>query len=262
MVPSFRKERQWSQQLTAQNPVSTPNIDKEKIQKILNQPKKPVKFTTSYKPADLDPLDLKRLPTRPALFNPEAKKVKLSVQAPKMTKMAPTQAHNNKAIPHTTMSNTVPPSGTSCEPGQFNPPPATPGPSSASPTGTANTGVKNFYPPAATPGPSSAAPTGTVQSQAKPSMKPIEEYFTKKPVQHPKSATPRQATLDMFVKKLKPNNIFKPALTAASQGLTKIDGLFQRLGHVEEDLALSESSDSDSDLEEASKELEKEVLRM
>ena len=93
-------------------------------------------------------------------------------------------------------------------------------------------------------------------------MKTIEEYFPRKPVQPPKSAPPRQATLDMFIKRLKPGNIFKPALIAVSQELTQIDGLFQRLGHVEEDLALSESSESDSDMEEISKELEQEVLKM
>ena len=128
MVPSFRKERQWSEQLTAQKPVATPNIDKEKIKKLLSQPKKTVKFTASYKPSDLDTLDLKRLPTRPALFNPEAKKAKLSVQAPKMTKMAPTQAHTNNNVPHTTMSNTASTSGVNHEPGHFNPTPLHQGP--------------------------------------------------------------------------------------------------------------------------------------
>ena len=83
VVNSFRKERQLNQQLTAQKPIATPNIDKEKIRKILSQLKKMVKFTASNKPLDLHPLDLKRLPTRPALLNPEAKKVKLSVQDPK-----------------------------------------------------------------------------------------------------------------------------------------------------------------------------------
>ena len=71
-------------------------------------------------------------------------------------------------------------------------------------------------------------------------------------------------TLDKFLVQMRPGNIFKPFLQKVQSDLHQVDSLFSKFGSVEEDLQLSESSsdDSDSELEDAACQLEKEVLKM
>ena len=73
----------------------------------------------------------------------------------------------------------------------------------------------------------------------------------------------RQPTLDFYINNLRPGNLFKPALVAVHQELNSVDNLFKRLGTVEDDLALSESSDEpDDDMTNAAHDIEEEILKM
>ena len=74
IINSWRKERNWLKDFKANKAMKGKSIDKDKIQSILRQPKKPIKFPASQQSAEIDPLNLKRIATHPTLFNPAAKK--------------------------------------------------------------------------------------------------------------------------------------------------------------------------------------------
>ena len=209
------KERRWTMQLQAHNPCPTPTIDKEKIKMILNKSsKKPVAVDPSQQLTSVDPLNLKRLPTRPMLYNPPAKKPKFRICNP----VRPT--------PHVKVL------------------------------------LPNEVCPSAQPGPSRLEDQSSKNTQGEPKSPPPKQDIPSRP------ATPKrscQSTLDKFVKRLRPTNVYKPALLQVQRELKEVDQLIHKFGVVEQDLQLSESSedeDDDCDLRAAASALEDAVLNM
>ena len=194
--------------LEAQNPCPTPKIDKDKIRKILDKPtKRLVTVDPAHQSTSSDPLNLKRLPTRPLLYNPPAKMPKFRICNP----VKPTQ-HSTVPSPNTAKSS-----------GQIMPKPVS------------------------------------------SSIKDTGESSATTPKLAVKSKRCSQATLDKFVQKLRPNNVYKPALQHVQQEMHEVDKLINKMGIVEQDLQLSESSedeDDDPELKVAAAALEKAILNM
>ena len=82
VMKSWRKEIPWLKTLQAEKPLPKPKIDIERIKEKLALPKMAIKFPASQTSGNTDPLELRRLPTRPALFNPQLRPVKYSVTNP------------------------------------------------------------------------------------------------------------------------------------------------------------------------------------
>ena len=223
VIKSWRKERKWLQECKGQLTKPTPNIDHDKIKTILAQPKKPVKFAEAQCSSSTDPLMLQRLPTKPAVYNPVAKPVKISVPNPKK---AEASYAGKVTLPNGERIDQPTQWGTHTE-------------------------------PAPVPGCSTQSNQWGTQNQSTPVPK-CSGYKTS----NSSAKIVNTNTLDRFLVKMRPGNIFRPALQAVQKEIHQVDTLFSKFGTVEEDLNLSESSsDSDSDLEEASL-LEKAVLKM
>ena len=223
VIPPYRPERRWMQQLKAENPTPTPKVDVNKIKDILAKPKVRVRVSPAQESQSLDPLGLCRLPTRPSLYNPATKKPKISLPAPAKKKpnialILPMDANNG---------NPEMQPGTSTQPD-------TP------------------MPVCLTQSPHTSTGTG----QSKPTPKQGEATLQKAPKR------PTQRTLDSFVKRLRPNNPFKPALDHVNQSIVEVDKALSKFGCLSEDLQLSSDSESDSEMEEAAAALEKAVLDM
>ena len=261
VIKSWRKERPWLKTLQAEKPLPKPKVDIEKIRETLAQPKKLVKFPISQTSMNTDPLELKRLPTRPALFNPQLRPVKYSVanpakKAPQVSLLLPNNSahhtqehpHQNSQINQAERPKTVPSidftvnnSGRVDEHAQDQ--------ATHTQAATANP-VKELI---------NTIPCASSLANPKPGCSGINTKQSE--LASYKTST---NTLDKFLVQMRPGNIFKPFLQKVQSDLHQVDSLFSKFGSVGEDLHLSESSsdDSDSELEDAACQLEKVVLKM
>ena len=81
VVPSFRKERKWVKEEEVIRPTPTRAVDKDKINKILSAPKKPVTFPNSQLGTKMNTELFDRVTTKTTVFCPPVKKVKLNLRA-------------------------------------------------------------------------------------------------------------------------------------------------------------------------------------
>ena len=79
VVPSYRKERKWGQTEIIKNPTPTKKIDTDKINQILSQPKKPIKFPKCQEGKQLNTELFDRITSKTSVYCPPAKKAKFTL---------------------------------------------------------------------------------------------------------------------------------------------------------------------------------------